>query len=369
MSGFSRIRVLHVAPQPPPLGGMVTYIQELLKSEVSKAVDVRVVRFDFLGKEKFSGGVRVMVNFLNAIMLTIVFLQETIFWRPHIVHIQTNSGFGFFEKSWIALLAKLMNRRTLLHVHGGNFREFYKQSPVIIQSVIRTCAQLNDRVITASPQMSATWRFIGLSEAKIIHIGNAVHLPVLENERQSHNELTILFLTRIVFAKGIIELIDAVQALCKSSKNIRLRIVGVEELETPKIKEYLAKSSAAKYIHYIGPVSETQKHKEYLNADIFAFPTHVEDQSYAVMEAMSYGLPCVASNVGGVPSLIKDGQNGLLIPPKDSRSLALALDKLERDAALRKQLGDAARKTIENEFCWAHRAKEIIALYRNVVNE
>ena len=74
-------------------------------------------------------------------------------------------------------------------------------------------------------------------------------------------------------------------------------------------------------------MSELQKHNEYLNADIFAFPTHVEDQSYAVMEAMSYGLACVASNVGGVPSLIQHGQNGLLIPPKDVGALTSASRK------------------------------------------
>ena len=81
-------------------------------------------------------------------------------------------------------------------------------------------------------------------------------------------------------------------------------------------------------------MSESQKHNEYLNADIFAFPTHVEDQSYAVMEAMSYGLACVASNVGGVPSLIQHGQNGLLIPPKDVGALTSALEKLAQEREL-----------------------------------
>jgi glycosyltransferase involved in cell wall biosynthesis len=366
---YSRIKVLHVAPLPPPLGGMVTYIQELLNSNVTKAVDVRVVRFDYLGKEHFSGVFRIMVNYINAMILTLVFISQTILWQPNIIHIQTNSGFGFYEKSWIVLLAKLMKRKTIMHIHGGNFREFYKGSPIVARNFIRWFANLNNRVVVASPQMRDTLLFVGLSDAKITLIGNAVHLPVINKISQSRDVFTILFLTRIVFAKGIIELIDAVRLLHDSFGGVRLRIVGAEELETISIKKYLTKCDALEYIQYIGPVSESQKHDEYTNADIFAFPTHIEDQSYAVMEAMSYALPCVASNVGGVPSLIKDGQNGLLILPKDTNSLISALERFILDDGLRDKLGKAARNTIESDFCWEDCANKIIALYKSIIAE
>lgn len=96
------LRVLHVAPLPPPLGGMVTYIQGLLNSDVFKSVNYKVVRLNYFNKEKFTGVLRVLLNFLNAFILTAVFLFKTITFNPEIVHIQANSGFGFFEKSWIA---------------------------------------------------------------------------------------------------------------------------------------------------------------------------------------------------------------------------------------------------------------------------
>lgn len=362
-----RIKVLHVAPQPPPLGGMVTYIQGLLSSGAFKEIDTRIVRQDFVGKERFRGVIRIAINLINSCILTFVFIFQTLFWKPDIVHIQTNSGFGFYEKCWMALIAKLLGRRTLLHVHGGNFREFYNASSLLMQSVIKKCARLNDRIITASPQMRKNFLFIGLQEAKIIQIGNAVNLPDIHNDYQPTNYITILFLTRIIFAKGVIELIDAVRTLHISHENIRLRIVGAEELETVRIKEFLATSGEQDYIQYVGPVSEEQKHEEYIKADIFAFPTHVEDQSYAVMEAMSYGLPCVASNVGGVPSLIRDGQDGLLVYPKNIPSLIAALEKLINDAELRRKLGTAARKRIEDEFSWPQRSNEIKALYYKVL--
>ena len=85
------------------------------------------------------------------------------------------------------------------------------------------------------------------------------------------------------------------------------------------------------------------------------------------MEAMSYGLPCIASNVGGVPSLIQDGQNGILIPPKDLLGLILGLEKLVHDGELRNRLGLSARKRIEAEFTWERHANEMFTLYRSLI--
>jgi len=360
-----KIKVLHVAPMPPPLGGMVTYIQGLLNSNVFKEIDYKVVRLNYFNKEKHTGFIRIAVNSLNVMILTIIFLVKAVFWHPDIVHIQSNSGFGYFEKSWIAFLAKIMGRKTIFHLHGGNMREWYGQASSLYQLAIRKCALINDRIMTGSPQMRETWLMIGMPEKKLIYVGNAVNLPL--EISKSHDLITILFLTRVVLAKGIIELIDAFLLLQSTYNDIQMRIVGADTLDTPIVKEYLENVDPDRLIQYIGPVTEEQKNQEYLQADIFAFPTYVEDQSYAVMEAMSYGLACVASNVGGVPSLIKDGENGLLIKPHDVDSLKKGLERLIIDPKLREHLGKNARKTIEHGFSWEVRSQEIVNLYKGLL--
>lgn len=363
-----RIKVLHVAPLPPPLGGMVTYIQGLLNSDVFKTVDCRVVRFSYFNKEKYRGGIRFFANCLNAAILTINFVISVVSWWPDIVHIQSNSGFGFFEKSWIALLAKLLGRKTIFHFHGGYMREWYGQSPRIVQKLIKQCASFNDRIMTGSPQMRETWLYIGIPSEKIIYVGNAVNLPK-EIIKESHDNISLLFLTRVVLEKGVIELIDAFLILQKTFNNLRLRIVGADTNDILFVKKYLENNDPNHLINYIGPVDDEQKHQEYLRADIFVFPTYVEDQSYAVMEAMSYGLPVVASNVGGVPSLIKDGENGLLILPRNVVSLQTGIEKLICDSEMRNDLGKNARATIEREFTWSVRSQEIVALYKDLLTE
>lgn len=361
------IRVLHVAPLPPPLGGMVTYIQGLLNSDVFKTVNYKVVRLNYFNKEKFRGLLRVFMNLVNAFILSVVFIFRTITFNPDIVHIQANSGFGFFEKLWIAFLAKLFGKITIFHFHGGNLRGYYDQAPKLTKRMIRKCILINDRVMTGSPQMRETWMYIGVPKEKLIHINNAVNLPDI-SDRKTHHGVSLLFLTRIILEKGIIELIDSFLQLKKNYSDLQLRIVGAKTMDTTIVLDYLKEHDKDQLITFIGPVSDEQKHQEYLMADIFAFPTYVEDQSYAVMEAMSYQLPCVASNVGGVPSLIQDGQNGILCEPKSVESLILHLELLIKDSRLREKLGQNARNTIERDFTWNKRSQEILNLYRELIN-
>ncbi len=372
-----KIRVLLIAPLPPPLGGMSTYILELLNSKVKNVTDMRVVRSDYLGKENYSGYFRLIVNLLNSFIVSILTTLNIMIWRPAIVHIQTNSGAGYFEKCWYALLSRIWLRKVALHVHGGGFRDFYNRLPLIGKKLIIWSSKISNVTVVASPQMLDTWQMIGISSDKIIHINNAITFPPLSIwdkqlvQEPEHDlrmdKITILFLTRIVLAKGILELIDAVKQIHDKFPGVYLRIVGAEFNETAIVKEYLSSSEIKQYIDFIGTVSEERKQEEYLHADIYAFPTHVEDQSYAVMEAMSYGLPCIASAVGGIPSLIENGVNGLLIPPKDSVSLASALEELACHPELRRRLGMAARSTIQAKFTWDRQSQQIVALYKDML--
>ncbi len=84
--------------------------------------------------------------------------------------------------------------------------------------------------------------------------------------------------------------------------------------------------------------------------DIFVLPSHSEGVSLALLEAMAAGLPVIATAVGGLPEVVTDGVNGLLIPPQDPEALAQALARLLDDPALAKKLGENARRHVEEKF-------------------
>jgi glycosyltransferase involved in cell wall biosynthesis len=85
-------------------------------------------------------------------------------------------------------------------------------------------------------------------------------------------------------------------------------------------------------------------------SDIFVLATLSEGMPLALLEAMAEGLPAVASRVGGMPEIVQDGENGLLVPPGDATELARALHRLMADADLRMRLGYAARRTIADHY-------------------
>jgi glycosyltransferase involved in cell wall biosynthesis len=84
------------------------------------------------------------------------------------------------------------------------------------------------------------------------------------------------------------------------------------------------------------------------------------------MEAMSCGVPVVASRLSGIPELVADEQSGLLVPPGDAGALAQALERLHNDAGLRQRLGEAARQKVLQEFDLFKNAAALAALFKSV---
>jgi glycosyltransferase involved in cell wall biosynthesis len=86
------------------------------------------------------------------------------------------------------------------------------------------------------------------------------------------------------------------------------------------------------------------------------------------LEAMASGLPIVASRIGGVPDVVKDGENGLLVPPRDHEALAAAIIYLLENGDVRKKIGENARKKVEN-YSWEKVAEKYEEVYEQIINK
>ena len=374
--GIPKRRVLHVGPLPPPIGGMAMNVQRYLQSDVTRQCDVRQVNSDLIGKTFRSGFLRTLLNLVNALILLGLFVTRLVTWRPELVHVRTNSFTGFYEKSVLAVLARLAGRRVIMHIHGGAFRDFYVGSPGWQRRLILRCLLANHRVVALSEQMRAVLLEIGLPAERIAVIENAVFLPEVTiwdrgGGRQvptpADRPLTVIFLNRIVAEKGVLELVEAMAELGHSGKAVRCRIYGPESPICDQLRQRISAEGLTDRIELAGAVWDRQKEEAFLSADIYILASYVEGMPISLLEAMSYGLPCVVTPVGGVPSVIADEVNGLLVPVKDSQSLARAILRLTEDAALRRRLGSRARETIVARFNWEISAQKIIALYNDVL--
>jgi glycosyltransferase involved in cell wall biosynthesis len=158
----------------------------------------------------------------------------------------------------------------------------------------------------------------------------------------------ILFLGHVGKQKGIFELLKALSLLKDSLPDIRLAICGDGQLDSAqKMADELGIGSNVEFHGWIGV---DQRAEELARASIFTLPSYDEGLPMAMLEAMAAGKAIVVTSVGGIPEVIKDRENGLLVPPRNAHALAQALREILEDSSLRKRLAENSVRTIEARF-------------------
>jgi len=162
-------------------------------------------------------------------------------------------------------------------------------------------------------------------------------------------ELRILSVSRLVKSKGQDVLLRAVALLKQSGLSVCLRIGG-NGPEMDALQALSRELQLTEAVAFLGFIDESQYMAEMRSADVFVLASHQEPMGVVYMEAMATEIPTIGTNAGGVPEIITDNVNGLLVPPNDPPALAAALRRLHEQPELRATLGQAARQTILNEF-------------------
>jgi glycosyltransferase involved in cell wall biosynthesis len=119
-------------------------------------------------------------------------------------------------------------------------------------------------------------------------------------------------------------------------------------------------------VDFLGPLAQDALAERYRAADLFTLVPFDEAFGNVYAEALAAGLPIVGSAVGGIPELVDDGENGLLVPPGDPAATAGAIRRLADDPALRRQMSAANRARAEATLSWDHMAEQYVALYRRL---
>ena len=209
--------------------------------------------------------------------------------------------------------------------------------------------------------------------------------------------LRLLFVGRISPEKGIHVLLDAFRRAASGGLDIELVVVGDEAKIPPGLlarldsdervrglESFFSGPFADGYLKHLlddlpmdirgrlffaGGLSYPEVLDAYGAADVFVFPSISDAFGIPVIEAMSAGVPVVASRVGGIPELVEDGESGVLIEPDDPQLLAEALLELAQDAGRRAAMGAKGRERVEQRFTWDRIAKQTLALYSDLLPE
>ena len=166
----------------------------------------------------------------------------------------------------------------------------------------------------------------------------------------------ILFVGSLVERKGVRYLIDAVPLL-PAHLSAKLVIIG-DGAERSRLEAQVRARGLQHLVEVRGRVAEQELRRAYAAASVLVLPAIVdargdtEGLGVVLLEAMSYGVPVIGSDLGGITDIVVDGQTGLLVPPQDSAALAAALERLATDRDLARRLGEAGAGHVRRHFSW-----------------
>ncbi|HEY5639290.1 MAG TPA: glycosyltransferase family 4 protein, partial [Dehalococcoidia bacterium] len=182
-------------------------------------------------------------------------------------------------------------------------------------------------------------------------------IPSLMDSRRN-----IVFVGRQEQRKGLPYLIEAFAKLKAEMPHTRLVIVGPDGGIRPACERYIEENNVQDVI-FTGSVSEEDLPRYYRSGDVFCAPnTGHESLGLILLEAMASGVPIVASRIPGFAAVVKDGEHGILVTPRDSDALCEALKQLLSDAGMREAMGRAAASHARG-WSWDEVSSEVLAFY------
>ncbi|MDP6527596.1 MAG: glycosyltransferase family 4 protein [Candidatus Pacebacteria bacterium] len=325
-----------------------------------KNAGIRVIKIKGMDRD-----VRVFKDF-QAFISTYKILKEE---EPDIIHLHSSKAAAMG-----AFLGKLTGvGKIIFTAHGWPFKEdrgvFWK---IVTWAGSLVTSVLSDKIIVVSKNdFKKTPNLFSKNKLHLIH--NGVGEIEFLSKRNARSKLTesmgesipadaMWIGTGIELTpnKGLEYTIDAFKRLSKSNKDIYLFIFGEGELRE-KLKNLINNYSLNKKVFLLGHIDNMP---QYLKAlDVYAQTSTKEGLPYAILEAGARALPVVASDIGGMPEIIEHRKSGLLVPSKDEKAIANALNLIIKDKDLGDRLGKGLKKKVNEEFSLEDMKNKIFSLY------
>ncbi|MFN2571897.1 MAG: glycosyltransferase family 4 protein [Gemmatimonadales bacterium] len=285
--------------------------------------------------------------------------------RYDVIHVHWPVPLGLW--GWAARRAR--KTAVVLTFYGIELR-WVKRSLPFLKGFVRWICRWADRVVAISSETAREIRELVNVPVDVIPYttpfgGHPAPRALLSGDGR---RLTILFIGRLVELKGLAYLIEAAARL-HGHVPVRVVVIGIGP-ERERL-EALARERKVD-VDFRNKVPDSALHEAFVTSDLLVLPSIIdargdtEGLGVALLDAMSYGIPTIASRVGGIPDIIEDGVSGVLVPPADPQALADAIERLARDPALAKRLAEAGRERLRTHFSWDVITAKWDAVYRSV---
>lgn len=391
------IRLCVVSPlYHPSLGGLGKQAQLLTERLSEEGVEVFVIarRMKGMPRAVFNPKVRVYrawsikpclytyekVNLIN-ILISLTFSVSCailLLWKRKdydIVHFHGASLPLFINLPILKLLRKKVIAKVAAAKVGTEAGSLHGRY-FFMGTLITRCLRMVDAFIATTAEIEEGLRNDGIAESKINRITNFIDFrlspPTFKGAKGEikakmgfdETDTIITFSGRFIRRKGIDYLLESWKDVSNKFPNAKLVLLGDGPLlpEIKKMSRVLGIDGSVDFRGHVDLVAD------FLNiSDVFVLPSLQEGMPNSLLEAMSCGLPVIASKIGGVVDVVEDGKSGILFEPGDASGLTSAVISLLNNSGLRRKLGAEARKRIVEGFSIDVIAEKYIRLYKELM--
>jgi glycosyltransferase involved in cell wall biosynthesis len=349
-------RVLMVGPDRSLRGGIVSVVDGYFGAGLQKCC----ARLDYHGTGVGSNLLAKSLAFARSLASYSRVVDDY-----DVVHLHISAKGSYQRKKIMARIAERRGKRVILHEHSGEFARDFETGDDAYRADVRRTFGYADRVIVLSEEWRDYFAENVCDPERVVVIHNGVGVPPEPcNVSVSQN---VLFLGRLDENKSPDVLIRASRRALAEFSHARLIFAGDGDIN--RYGRLANELGIADRCEFLGWVSGDDKEQLFQRAGIYCLPSKHEAMPLSVMEAMARGIPVISTSVGGVPQLIEDGADGLLMKVDDEAGLSELLLGLERSPERRVKLGLAGRRRIEETFSIDASVDRLVSLYDELMRE
>lgn len=347
------MKVLMIGPDIELVpGGMSSVVKNYLSSELSCKANITYLSTNIEAKitKKICFTLKSYIKYIKYIK------------SNDIVHIHMAERGSFYRKSIFILTGKLLNRKIIVHFHGAEFDKFYNEE----------CNNLKRKYINyilnkadINIALGEEWKnkIEKYSDTEVIVLNNAVYTQ--DCNAYSNENKYITMLGRLEERKGTFDLIDIADNLIEFDNKLKIILAGDGNLQ--RVKESIANKKYKDNIILLGWIDKVKREEVLKKSLIFTLPSYNEGMPMAILEAMSYGIPVVVTDVGGIPSVVINKENGYLITPGDKENLKLSILDLLKNRDERERISNNNYEKIIKHFNLNKNIEVLYEIYSKLV--
>jgi glycosyltransferase involved in cell wall biosynthesis len=298
--------------------------------------------------------------FLRQISLCLHFRREIRERKIDVVHI--NTALAPLSIVRDTVLTRSASKPVLLHIHGGRFFTNKFSSFFLKWTTGKMLKRAKKVIVLSEIEKDFIEKYWKNLNVRVLE--NAVSLDEVQPRKNETDEKTMIFLGRLHEDKGLREIVEACRALKKEGFQFRFKCFGAGEAKEKFVSEM--NEILGDKFSYGGVVSGAEKWQALAASDIFLLPSRYEGLPVALLEAMAAGCVPVASNIGSVREVVRDGVNGFLVEPGNTAQIVEKLRSLLSDEIDWENLRKNARTTIEEKFNFKDYIEKLERLYAEI---